>query len=496
MLSILIVDDDPLLCAAMSRKIQLVDQETHLGVQEVLTAHSVREAWEVLERRPINVLISDIQMPYQSGLDLVREVSASRPEIQLVILSGYDDYEYMRGALRSGVVDYLLKPVKLVQIQEVLLKCAENLLGGETPRQEDKSAALGGWLRGLLHGRGGSAPVAFPYLVFWVAWPFGAEGEQTAGLVEEFCLGAKHPGMALYPVPGEEGGAVLLLNTESHREGAVEECLDACVRFCAARGAECRFAVSRPFDKVEDYPVYYRQARYTKAYQMLESFSLRFAAPQWPVERSRLPRYQSRVHAAFQSRNFEEIHRLLEKLICPAFFQEVPFPEEIRSFYNYWVSQIQEIASAFHMELEPFPHFSQFESLKAMREYLRRVLSQVEAAGQTSTNKYAYILSVARDYVEKNYNREISMNEVAEKVSVSYSYFSRLFKEQMHQSFSEYVVSVRMREAKRLIEEDPSIKMKDVAALVGYESVYAFSRAFKQYYHVSPKQQSRAASGR
>ena len=94
----------------------------------------------------------------------------------------------------------------------------------------------------------------------------------------------------------------------------------------------------------------------------------------------------------------------------------------------------------------------------------------------------------ATEYVEKNFNREISMNEVAEKVSVSYTYFSRLFKEQMHQSFSEYVVSVRMREAKRLIQEDPSIKMKDVAALVGYESVYAFSRAFKQYFHVSPKQ--------
>ena len=140
------------------------------------------------------------------------------------------------------------------------------------------------------------------------------------------------------------------------------------------------------------------------------------------------------------------------------------------------------------MELEPFPHFSRFGSLEAMREYLDGVLKQVAAASRVSTDKYAYILSTATEYVEKNFNREISMNEVAEKVSVSYTYFSRLFKEQMHQSFSEYVVSVRMREAKRLIQEDPSIKMKDVAALVGYESVYAFSRAFKQYFHVSPKQ--------
>ena len=107
---------------------------------------------------------------------------------------------------------------------------------------------------------------------------------------------------------------------------------------------------------------------------------------------------------------------------------------------------------------------------------------------QASTNKYAYILSTAKQYVEKNYNRNISMNEVAEMCSMSYSYFSRVFKEQLHQSFSEHVLSVRMREAKRLMEEDPAIKIKEVAALVGYESVYAFSRAYKQYYHVSPKQ--------
>ena len=102
MLSILIVDDDPLLCAAMQRKIQIVDQGNGLGVQEVEVAHSVQEAWDLLRSRPINVLISDIQMPYRSGLDLVREVSRSRPEIQLVVLSGYDDYEYMRGALRCA----------------------------------------------------------------------------------------------------------------------------------------------------------------------------------------------------------------------------------------------------------------------------------------------------------------------------------------------------------------------------------------------------------
>lgn len=491
MLSIMLVDDDPLLCTAMRRKIEMIDQENQLGVQEVVIAHSAQEAWEILKTKPINVLISDIQMPYQSGLDLVDKVNEAFPGIQLVILSGYDDYEYMRGALRSGVVDYLLKPVKLVQIQEVLLKCQENLrwIEEQSPRQGNGQEALESWLNGLLNGKTDEPPLEFSYPVFWVAWTFGSEGGNSSQAVEKFCAEEKREGIAAYPLRNSSQDLIVLLNTESRRAGLVEEYLKACREYCAGQEAgKVNFAISRSFTSMEEYPVFYKEARYTMAYRMLEPFSIRFASSGWGMEQSRLPRYQSRIHAAFQSRNFSQIYEWLQKLFCPDFFQEQPFPQEIRSFYTYWGSQIQEMASAFHLELEPFPHFSRFASFEAMRGYLYGVLKQVEEAVQTSTNKYAYIISTAIKYVEENYNRDISMNEVAEMVSMSYNYFSRVFKEQMNQSFSEYVLSVRMREAKRLMEEDPAIKMKDVAALVGYESVYAFSRAYKQYYHVSPKQ--------
>ena len=284
--------------------------------------------------------------------------------------------------------------------------------------------------------------------------------------------------------------AVVLLNTESSREDIVKAYIETCQESCVRRQGAGRlcFAVSRPFTRLEEYPVFYKEARYTMAYRMLEPFDLRFSSAQAATEQSRFPRFQARIHSAFQSRNFAELYQLLQKIFCREFFQEQPFPKEIRRFYVYWESQVQEMASAYHLELEAFPHFSRFASLNEMQEYLQKVLKQMEAAVQTATNKYAHILSIAKQYVQNNYNRDISMDEVAEMVSMSYSYFSRVFKEQLHQSFSEYVLSVRMREAKRLMEEDPAIKIKEVAELVGYESVYTFSRAYKQYYHVSPKQ--------
>lgn len=355
-------------------------------------------------------------------------------------------------------------------------------------RNGNDREVLENWLNGLLAGKTGKPPVEFPHPVFWVAWPFGGEGE--AGFrTEEVFAEESSEDVAAFFFRNVTQDAVVLLNTESSREDIVKAYIETCQESCVRQGAgrPC-FAVSRPFTRLEEYPVFYKEARYTMAYRMLEPFDLRFSSAQAATEQSRFPRFQARIHSAFQSRNFAELYQLLQKIFCRDFFQEQPFPKEIRRFYVYWESQVQEMASAYHLELEAFPHFSRFASLNEMQEYLQKVLKQMETAVQTATNKYAHILSIAKQYVQNNYNRDISMDEVAEMVSMSYSYFSRVFKEQLHQSFSEYVLSVRMREAKRLMEEDPAIKIKEVAELVGYESVYTFSRAYKRYYHVSPKQ--------
>lgn len=347
---------------------------------------------------------------------------------------------------------------------------------------------LENWLNGLLAGKTGKPPVEFPHPVFWVAWPFGGEGEFDFRAEKVFAEESSED-VAAFFFRNVTQDAVVLLNTESSREDIVKAYIETCQESCVRQGAgrPC-FAVSRPFTRLEEYPVFYKEARYTMAYRMLEPFDLRFSSAQAATEQSRFPRFQARIHSTFQSRNFAELYQLLQKIFCRDFFQEQPFPKEIRRFYVYWESQVQEMASAYHLELEAFPHFSRFASLNEMQEYLQKVLKQMEATVQTATNKYAHILSIAKQYVQNNYNRDISMDEVAEMVSMSYSYFSRVFKEQLHQSFSEYVLSVRMREAKRLMEEDPAIKIKEVAELVGYGSVYTFSRAYKQYYHVSPKQ--------
>lgn len=108
MIQVLIVDDDSLLCSAMANKLAYVSQEGNLNLLPALTAGTAQKALSIIRERQVDILITDVQMPYQSGLELIDAVREEFPLIQLVVLSGYSDYDYMRSAIRSGVTDYLL----------------------------------------------------------------------------------------------------------------------------------------------------------------------------------------------------------------------------------------------------------------------------------------------------------------------------------------------------------------------------------------------------
>ena len=80
----------------------------------------------ILKEKP-DILITDIRMPFMDGLELSRMVKAELPDIKIVILSGYDDFEYAKQAIKIGVAEYLLKPVSSAVLLEHLSEIAEKV---------------------------------------------------------------------------------------------------------------------------------------------------------------------------------------------------------------------------------------------------------------------------------------------------------------------------------------------------------------------------------
>ena len=91
----------------------------------------------------------------------------------------------------------------------------------------------------------------------------------------------------------------------------------------------------------------------------------------------------------------------------------------------------------------------------------------------------------AKNYISKNYMKEIGLNDVAEKVGLSSAYFSRLFKQETGENFIDYLVKIRMEKAKKLFE-DTTLSTKEIGENVGYKKGKYFGKLFKNYTGYTP----------
>ncbi len=116
--NVLLADDEPLLRQALSRKITDADPNFHIACE----CGEGKSALDALKKNSIQVVFTDIRMPEMDGLSLAEKIHELYPGIITVILTGYADFSYAREAIRHGVFEYLLKPVKKNELEQLLSK--------------------------------------------------------------------------------------------------------------------------------------------------------------------------------------------------------------------------------------------------------------------------------------------------------------------------------------------------------------------------------------
>ncbi len=123
MMKILLVDDQERIIKAMER---LVDWE-RLGIDQVYTAGSAADARKILEECPIDIMLTDIEMPGEDGICLQKWQMEHYPHILCVFLTSHADFSYAREAIHNGAFDYILQPAEIPEIEEVIRRCIEQM---------------------------------------------------------------------------------------------------------------------------------------------------------------------------------------------------------------------------------------------------------------------------------------------------------------------------------------------------------------------------------
>lgn len=117
MYKLLIVDDEPMICEGLKA---YAGQWQEIEFKWIHTAGNGAEAWEIIEQELPDVVITDIRMPQLTGIELLQRIRGSGYEIKIIVLSGYNDFEYVRTMALLGIENYLLKPVNEEELQATM----------------------------------------------------------------------------------------------------------------------------------------------------------------------------------------------------------------------------------------------------------------------------------------------------------------------------------------------------------------------------------------
>ena len=109
---------------------QKIDWKT-LGIDRLLEAGDGEQGYELAVNEPIDIIISDIRMPGMDGIQLMETIQEEKLPVEVVLVSGYSEFEYARKAVRYGAFDYLLKQVSAEELTDVLRRLSDALKGRE-----------------------------------------------------------------------------------------------------------------------------------------------------------------------------------------------------------------------------------------------------------------------------------------------------------------------------------------------------------------------------
>ena len=136
-LKVMIVDDEITIVEGILR---LYDWEQN-NFEVVGVAYDGMSAINLANEKQPDIVIVDIDMPIRSGLEVIQEISKTLPDTAFIVASGYDQYEYMRAALKLGVVDYILKPIKFDELHKILEHVRMNIIDRMSTKKKETEPA-------------------------------------------------------------------------------------------------------------------------------------------------------------------------------------------------------------------------------------------------------------------------------------------------------------------------------------------------------------------
>ncbi len=534
MLKVFLVEDESIVREGLKNNIPWHEY----GYQFTGEASDGEMALPMIRKIRPDVLITDIKMPFMDGLALSRIVTQEIPDIKIVIISGYDEFEYAQQAIRVGVEQYLLKPITKNTLRKVLLEVREKIESEQEQRsyletfqnemKEYENYARRSFLEKVFSGvfsvqqiyeeaakisldlDGPCYNLALLNLQVKRQNPeYAMQEPEGVGEVREalFRYFLRFPKYLIFQWNISLYG-VLIKGEADQMEELKEQCIYNIEKICSQQvfSLEWCVAVGEPVERLSLLPECYAKANHILAH--------RFFNPQRHILTEKdaeelLPGKDLKSFASVDSAK-------VNPDIIEGFLREGK-QEEIKDFVNGYLAGVKDA-----LESRLFRDYLLLNVRFTTVNYMERIGvnqqdflpedddQKVREASGSGANIDAYMLELLeralalRDrenenqgkhvlkkglkYIEENFSEEsFSLNSVAGAIGVSSNYFSSIFSQEMQITFIEYVTKKRMEKAKKLLSQT-QLHSSEIAGEVGYKDPHYFSFVFKKTVGCTPRE--------
>lgn len=544
MLKIFLAEDEVIVRETIKRMIPWEE----LGFELVGEAADGEMALPLLIRQKPDLLITDIKMPFMDGLTLAKLAKKELPELKIVILSGYDDFNYAKQAISIGVEEYLLKPITKNALIERLSEIRSRYEHEKTQKeyyekfqremQVYEKNSNRDFFEALVCGSMDMMEVykkaeklgldivaeAYNILIFTMNSEEDFSGQkegyseweaESLEMLEDFF--SDNTSAMLFRCNIFSYGVLIKGQKETIDENT-RSCIDEIKKILDRKEQKRQWfvAVGESVERLSKLQKSYHSASRAFSQRYLYGENILYYDEMELMEH-RSGQADTNDNAYLKNVDVNALNpAILQKFLSNGLQEETENfvkdyfyaigqePMESLVFRNYVILNVRFSVLSFLKSLgcdteEMEPENTEEilaesgKNIESAITYAKKMISQaITIRDQNSGNKNRSILKTAVDFIDEHYmDEDISLNTAANVANVSSNHFSALFSQNMGQTFIEYLTTLRMNKAKKLLR-CTGMRSSEIAGEVGYKDAHYFSYLFKKTQGMTPSEYRKA----
>ena len=535
MYRILLVDDEILVRDAIKENIDWKGMDCEL----VGDCENGKEAAEFVKEHPVDIVLTDILMPYMDGMELSNFLHDNYPEIVIVIFSGFGEFEYAKKAIQYGVSEYLLKPVTAMELTGVIEKMKKKVeqqrlekskmdalaQNSEEYRKNkqiirskniealvncttDVNASIERLAEMGIDISAASYRVAiFDIDLYSGMYQLDTEKRQESALmafvlfnISDEIVTREEAGIAYQ----EGNNRVEILFQEKWSRNFTSRTKEICheiqEKTKEVMGFDVSMGIGKWVKKPEELIQSHDMAAQTLQYRYLLGGNLLIdMEEQHPVQEIAIEDDLAELKEAMKTGQKEQVYQILIKIedsIRQALMEKsracMYLQQVIRTMDNACedvsadMDRIREDRDELLRQITDQKFFE--DACKVVQKHTDRIFEILSELNTSSSKRQARL---AIDYIQKNYmDPDLSLNSICSYLNISTSYFSTIFKDETGETFTEVLIRTRMEKAKELLE-NTTLKNYEIAEKVGFSDPHYFGISFKKMTGCTPTEYAR-----